>query len=82
MPHAPDKDITRTIAAYLATTLTIPAPDPETDLIEQSLIDSLAVMGLVNFLEKEFDLEIELDQITADNFRTVTAMAALVEAAR
>lgn len=77
MPQA----VPQTIAAYLAATLNIPAPDPETDLIEQSLIDSLAVMGLVNFLEQEFDIEIELDQITADNFRTVTAMAALVKEA-
>ena len=41
-------------------------------------MDSLGLMQLVAFLEEEFDMELEDDQITSDNFRTVNDVARLV----
>lgn len=44
------------------------------------IIDSLALMQIVAFLEEEFAVEIDDAEITADNFRTFVAIARLVEA--
>jgi|SaaInl8_200m_RNA_FD_contig_111_103182_length_819_multi_3_in_0_out_0_1 acyl carrier protein len=53
--------------------------DEQTNLIEEGLIDSMMVMQLINFLEKQFCIEIELETITAENFETVKSISELVE---
>ena len=53
--------------------------DEQTNLIEEGLIDSMMVMQLINFLEKQFCVEIELETITAENFETVKSISELVE---
>jgi len=49
------------------------------NLIEEGLIDSMGVMSLIVFLEKRFEIEIELEEISEENFRTLTLISALVE---
>jgi len=49
------------------------------NLIEEGLIDSMGVMSLIVFLEKRFEIEIELEEITEENFRTLTLISTLVE---
>jgi acyl carrier protein len=44
--------------------------DGETPLLD-GVLDSLALMQLVAFLEEEFDTEIEDTEVTAENFRTI-----------
>ena len=41
-------------------------------------MDSLGLMQLVAFLEEEFDMELDDDQITSENFRTVNDIARLI----
>ena len=49
----------------------------DTPLLDGAM-DSLGLMQLVAFLEEEFDMELEDDQITSDNFRTVNDIARLI----
>jgi acyl carrier protein len=49
------------------------------DIFAIGFVNSLFAMELVIYLEKEFDLVLPNDELKLDNFRTVTAMAALVE---
>jgi acyl carrier protein len=49
----------------------------DTPLLDGAM-DSLGLMQLVAFLEEEFDTELEDDQITSDNFRTVDDIARLI----
>ena len=51
----------------------------EADLFEGGFLNSLFALELVLFVEKEFSLTIESDDLNLDNFRTVNALAALVE---
>ena len=51
----------------------------ETPLLGNDLIDSLGLMELVAFLEREFEVEIDDADIKAEHFRTVADIAALVE---
>jgi acyl carrier protein len=48
-------------------------------LLEGGVLDSLGLMDLVAYLEKEFGIEIADDDIRVDNFRTVADVARLVE---
>jgi len=50
----------------------------ETPLLD-GVIDSLALMQLVAFLEEEFEVDVDDAEIVADNFRTVTTIGLLVD---
>jgi methoxymalonate biosynthesis acyl carrier protein len=49
----------------------------DTPLLE-GIVDSLAMMQLVDYLEEEFDAEIDERDIKAENFGTVRAIERLV----
>jgi acyl carrier protein len=54
----------------------------ETALRTTGILDSLATIGVVNFIEKEFGVEIEAHETDVDTFDTIHDMAALVERKR
>jgi acyl carrier protein len=56
--------------------------DRDADLIQEGLIDSMGVMKLIVFLEKQFHIEIELEEITAENFETLGLISNLVSRTR
>ena len=47
-------------------------------LIGSGLIDSLAVLDIVEFLENEFAIQLDPEDLTGENFDTIAAMARLV----
>jgi acyl carrier protein len=50
---------------------------PDTDLIEAGIIDSLAILDLVGFLEQRFKITFPVEEFVPENFRTATAIAAV-----
>jgi len=48
------------------------------DIFASGFVNSLFAMQLVMFVEKEFNLTVEDDDLNIDNFRSVDAIAALV----
>ena len=46
------------------------------------VLDSLAVLGLIGFIEPEFSIELDPSDVTDDNFMTVSTIARLVESYR
>jgi acyl carrier protein len=52
------------------------------DIFVMGLVNSLFAMRLVEFVEKHFDVEIGPDDLDMDNFRTINAIATLVERKR
>lgn len=49
------------------------------NIFELGLVNSLFAMKLVTFVEREFDIEIENDDLNIGNFKCVDNIAALVE---
>lgn len=49
------------------------------DIFELGFVNSLLAMQLVQFLEKEFGITVEDEDLDLDNFRTVSRLDALVE---
>jgi acyl carrier protein len=60
--------------------LDIEVPDPETDVIETGLLDSLGLVVLVTELEQRFNVRIPFETLEIERFRTVRSIASLVEA--
>jgi acyl carrier protein len=49
----------------------------ETELIGDGILDSLAVLNLVGFLEERFNIMLPVEEFVPENFRTPSAIAAL-----
>ena len=75
-----------TIAQYIKTTLLQGDDDVpilrDENLLERVTIDSVGVVQLVSFLEKEFGVTIRAGDVTIRNFQSVDAMLALIERKR
>lgn len=48
------------------------------NLLETGVIDSLGVLEIVTFLREEFSLEVEDDELTPENFQSITSIAGFV----
>ena len=55
---------------------------PDTDLIEEDILDSLAFINLITRLEDEFGIEIQPTQVPGDTWRSVDGIVRMVERAR
>ena len=51
----------------------------DTLLIEEEILDSLAIIEMVTFLEDTFGIAVEPEDISVENFRTLESIVALVE---
>jgi acyl carrier protein len=52
------------------------------EVVLDGTIDSLGVTRLIGYLEQEFQVRISPQDVTIENFRSATTMAALVESRR
>lgn len=51
----------------------------DTDLLAAGLLDSFDIVNLVSRLEETFGVEIDPTDIVPENFRTISAIAVLME---
>lgn len=54
----------------------------DTPLRTSGVLDSLATLGLVSFVEKQFNVELDAHETGIETFDTIDAIAALVERKR
>ena len=58
-------------------------PDLQGKLAEndplEGVLDSLAVLGVVGFIEPEFSIELSASDLTDENFESVASIARLIE---
>jgi len=52
---------------------------PEENLLAQGIIDSIAIVQLVEFLEEKFDINVSEDEVVPENFESIAALAAFVQ---
>ena len=53
--------------------------DDHTNLLETCLVDSLGVLEVVLFLERELHVALEDEELVPENFQTLSALVAFVE---
>ena len=51
---------------------------PDLNVLDESIIDSMAVMELVSFIEDTFNVSVEDDEITPEHFGSLGSLTALV----
>jgi len=73
------KNIERVLLTEIAVGLDKKALDPDEDLLEQGIIDSLGLMRLIAFMEEKFNIKIMDDEIVPENFQSLNSMVTLVE---
>lgn len=49
-------------------------------LIDRDVIDSLGIFQIISFLEDDWDIEVDDEDLVPDNFASIGAIARLVEA--
>lgn len=76
MPASPN--LHERIAGIFAAALNMEVPSADTDLFEAGLLDSLAFVELLLQLEREFGVATSLEDLEADNFRSIARIAIFV----
>lgn len=56
--------------------------DDDLDLIEQGLVDSLGILELLAFMDREFGVVVPADEVIPENFRSIRALSQLIERQR
>lgn len=80
--EAGDPELVDEISSLFEERLQIRVSDPELDLMEEGLLDSLVFVDLLLALEQTYGIELRMDEIDFDDFRTTRRIAAWVAARR
>ena len=72
-------DIKPRIRAFLARFFRDHVLVDDEDIFATGYVNSMFAMQLVQFVEGEFGILVEAEDLELDNFRTVNAIAALIE---
>ncbi|MDZ7344717.1 MAG: acyl carrier protein [candidate division KSB1 bacterium] len=52
--------------------------DPDDDLLNQGIVDSMGILQVVNFMEEKFGIHVNDEEITPENFRSLRTLTDLV----
>jgi acyl carrier protein len=52
--------------------------DPQLGLLEEGIIDSLGLQQIITFIEQQFKVTIDDDDLLPENFESVNAIAELI----
>lgn len=56
--------------------------DPDMDLLEAQIIDSFSIVSLAMFVQEEFGIELEPEDIVRENLSKLSSIVALIERCR
>jgi acyl carrier protein len=74
------KDVKGTIKSYLENVLRNKELKDDESFFESGVINSLFAMQLVLFIEKEFEISVDNDELSLDNFLTINKITEYIEA--
>ena len=73
-----DTDVESAILTFIADRFTTPPGVEEvaitTPLVETGIVDSVGILLIVRFVEEEFGVRVEADDLVLENFATVEAV--------
>jgi acyl carrier protein len=50
----------------------------DTPLLEQGLLDSIQIVQMVNFLETQFAVKVDVDDLVPENFQDIKSILAMI----
>jgi acyl carrier protein len=72
-------DLSQRIRAIFAQRLHLEIPVQNADLFEAGVLDSLALVDLINELEREFGFRLPFGELNIDEFRSLDRISKFVE---
>jgi len=73
-----EKKIRETVTKFLLSSIYIPNLNDDDNLFESGIVNSLFAVQLMTFLEKTLAIEIGMDDLDIENFKSVNATTAFV----
>lgn len=67
------------VKEFLAQYMDIASISDTDNIFEMRLVNSLFAMQLVNFIEQEFDVTLDNDELDIDNFKDINSIVALID---
>ena len=68
-----------TMRSFLSQTFRDDVLRDDDDIFESGMVNSLFAMQIVEFVESEFHISVDEDDLEVDNFRSLDAIAAFIE---
>ena len=78
MTATDEKGIKETVRSFISGSINIDGLDDDANLFESGIVNSLFAVQLMTFLEKNFALEMGIDDLDIENFKSLNATTAFV----
>ena len=72
------EQLTERLGALFAETFRVKAPGPDSDLLDEGILDSFQFVELLVQIEKRFALRIDIGDVDLDELRTLDRLARMV----
>jgi len=77
------EELTEKLTSYILSDVLLDSSqtelEPDDDLLEDGLVDSLGVMRLIAFIETSFGYTVPPEDVTVDSFMSVSAIVAYLQ---
>ena len=78
MNTADEKGIKETVKRFILSSISISNLDDDDNLFEAGIVNSLFAVQLMTFIEKTFAIEVGMDDLDIENFKSLNATTAFV----
>jgi len=78
MSTAEENGVKETVKRFILSSIAIADLDDDDNLFESAIVNSLFAVQLMTFIEKTFAIEVEMDDLDIDNFKSLNATTAFV----
>lgn len=70
--------IKETVKRFILSSINFTHLDDDANLFESGIVNSLFAIQLMTFIEKTFSIEVEMDDMDIENFKSLSATTAFV----
>ncbi len=78
MSTAQENGIKETVKRFILSSIAIPHLKDDDDLFESGIVNSLFAVQLMTYIEKVFAIEVVMDDLDMENFKSLNAATAFV----
>ncbi len=73
-----EKKIKETVSSFILSSINLSDLSEDDPLFETGIVNSLFAVQLMTFIEKTFQIEVGMDDLDIENFKSINATAAFV----
>ena len=73
-----EKEIKETVRSFILSSINLPDLKDDDNLFESGIVNSLFAVQLMTYIEKTFAIEVGMDDLDIENFKSLNAATAFV----